>query len=221
MRLCSAVKRKWALRSDGHLLFLEGPRGPPGSRGRNPRTVAQQWCEPMLHKCHSLTRQEERGRLSSVFFCHWIRSTSLHFRFSLYQFCKISVIPGTCASQAGGNKAVWSRNRVGSAVPGVALCTRESNDWLLARIKTEAFRARGFDLCQIHRDSWKFMGKWQGFPKPNANRCLTFNSTSCPKALQAHEKKTLVCKWENVDFYSKFQLEQIKTGIVASLNFFF
>jgi len=39
--------------------------------------------------------------------------------------------------------------------------------------------------------------------------------------LQAREKKSLVCKSENVDFYSIFQLEQTKMETVASLKICF
>lgn len=59
---------------------------------------------------------------------------------------------------------------------------------------------RGFDLPQIHWDSWNFMGRWQGFREPNANGCWLFNSNSNWKALPAHKKKTLACKSGNVDF---------------------
>lgn len=90
--------------------------------------------------------------------------------------------------------------RRGSLYSGIRWLTAGRDEDVLAE-------PGGFDLHHVHRGSGNFLGRWQGFPKPNANRCLTFTSSSLPEAMQVHAKKTLVCKLENVDFYRVFLFE--------------
>jgi len=109
------------------------------------------------HVSCSLGRKRER--LSSVFpdTAFWAQVCILDS--PCINFAKSLQYLDPNASQAGGNRAVWSHNCMGSLVPGVALCTQESNDWLLAGIKTEALWALGLWSSPNPLRQLKFHGK--------------------------------------------------------------
>lgn len=162
-----------------------GPASPQGGQA-DPRVLriwgveTRGWCESWPDsqtQCHLLTRWRGEGKGLSVF-------SEQESVFSFFLFTSVLQrlwVPGPQYP----SKWKQVKTRICEIVAVWAVLHQDQlfvlqNDSLLAGIEMRRW-AWGLWFCQIHWDSWNFMERWQGFPKPNANRCLTFNSSSGPK----------------------------------------